>query len=206
MKKFERLSPQQRKQEIRSAALALFLEKGVSATTMENIISRVTLSKGGVYRLYSSTDAILADLMLEGMHLRNAWYRQQLLTRPRMNLEEIVGLVGESLVMYPEYSRVYAEFLWEKQRNPRLEELYQQICRVTVEETLPLIRDCGCRALGDPETLRLLTDLMNSAVLSMHTLGLREEFIRRKDSLCRALVQVLSPEQKEGETCLNSVL
>ena len=184
MKKFERLSPEQRKMEIRRAAMTLFLQKGFRATTMENIVSRVSLSKGGVYRLYGSTEAILEDLILEGMRLRNAYYAEEIqkLSRKDLTLRKIVTVVADSLLIHEDFSRVYVEFLWEKQRSPRLEALYRHICQVSVEETTELILSCGAEKilLEDESRIGKLTDLMNTAILGIRVLGLDPAEFRDK--------------------------
>ena len=197
MKKFERLSPEQRKAEIQTAALQLFQEKGFAASTMENIVERVSLSKGGVYRIYPSLTAILGDIMLNGMRLRNAYYaecaKKEQEAGRALTLPFLVEMIGESLPLYPEISSVYAEFLWEKRRNPELEALYQSICEETAHETEALIRKYGAEdlLLSDPALLTRLTDLMNGAVLSLHVLNLTDAFSAQKEKLCNAIVQLL---------------
>ena len=196
MKKFDRLPLQQRKEEIQAAALELFREKGFAATTMENIVQAVSLSKGGVYRIYPSTAAILSDLMLCGMRLRNAYYEKRtraIITQGHdLTLELLVEMVADSLLLYPDFSAVYVEFLWEKQRNQELEALYQQICATTVEETQALmLRYEADLLLPGEDTLRRLTDLMNAAALSLQVLGLQADFEQKKPMFCAALVDLL---------------
>ena len=197
MKKFDRLAPELRRQEIREAALRLFNQKGFAATTMENIVSEVSLSKGGVYRLYPSTTAILADLMIEGMHLRNAYYesrvRSELAEGGELTLPFLVDMIGDSLLLYPDFSGVYVEFLWEKRRNPELEQLYEQICRTTVSETAVLIERYGAQPLLDgTDAMKLVTELMNAAVLILHVLDLRDFFTARKSAISAAILSLLA--------------
>ena len=197
MKKFDRLPPEQRRAEICAAALKLFREKGFAATTMENIVEQVTLSKGGVYRLYPSTAAILGDLMIEGMRLRNAYYeerfRREVASGRTPDLRMLVEMIADSLLLYPEISGVYVEFLWEKQRNAGLEALYRQLCEQSITETTALIRSCGAQELllADPEMLQRLTEGMNAAILSLRVLHLEEAFAARKDELCAVLTGLL---------------
>ena len=197
MGKFERLPLEKRKEEICQAALGLFCEKGFQATTMENIVDKVSLSKGGVYRIYPSTEAILRDLVLSGMRLRNRWYQQQAAERAargeKLTLEFLAGVIGDSLMLYPEISRVYVEFLWEKQRNPQLQQLYEQICRESTEETETLIRSCGASELllQNPSLLPKLTELMNAAILSIHVLNLLDRFELSREKLTKAIAGLL---------------
>ena len=198
MKKFERLPSWQRKEEIQTAALQLFKEKGFAATTMENIVQNVSLSKGGVYRIYPSTIAILNDLMITGMHLRNTYYeecvqKETAAGRP-LTLPFLIEMISDSLLLYPDFSSIYVEFLWEKQRRPELETLYQKICAVTVEETTALIRkyEADSLLLDREDLLEQLTELMNAAILSLHTLNLYDCFKERKEKICAAISLILS--------------
>ena len=200
MKKFQRLPLEQRKEEIQNAALTLFGEKGFSATTMENIVSAVSLSKGGVYRIYPSTEEILKDLMLQGMHLRNAYYGRRieahLAEGKALSLHFLVEIIGDSLLLYQEVSRVYVEFLIEKRRNPALQKLYEEICRQSEEDTLNLIRAWGAEAFlpGSPGMLQQLTELMNSAVLALHVLNLEEQLKENREALIDMITNILTKD------------
>ena len=198
MKKFERLPPEQRKAEICQAALRLFAAKGFAATTMENIVSEVSLSKGGVYRFYASTSAILGDLILEGMRFRNAYYAQRVQSATaageKLTLPFLVEVIGDSLTLSPEISRIYVEFLWEKQRDPGLEALYQDLCQTSIRETTELVRQCGAGDLLGPDTLARLTELMNAAVLSLHVLHLEDNFTKYRPQLVDAITRLLTCE------------
>jgi AcrR family transcriptional regulator len=55
-------NPGQRKQEIIAAAIELLYEKGISGFTMDAVVARSVLSKGGVYRFYKNRDELLADV------------------------------------------------------------------------------------------------------------------------------------------------
>ena len=200
MKKYQRLPLEDRKQEIQAAALSLFLRKGYTATTMENIVEKVSLSKGGVYRIYPSTAAILEDLILSGMRLRNAYYESRVeasLARGQaLTLPFLLDMIGDSLLLYPEYSRIYVEFLWEKQRNPQLQALFAEINQVTEAETLTLIRRYGAQDLLSlhPDRLHRLTELMNSAILSIHVLGLQDSLLQDRQRLRAAILTLLNEE------------
>lgn len=197
MKKFDRLPPEQRRQEICTAALRLFREKGFAATTMENIVSEVSLSKGGVYRIYPSTAAILSDLILQGMHLRNDFYLEAVRSRLAAGIAPdakfVADTIVESLLQFQAFSEVYVEFLWEKRRNPELETLYQQIYETTAKETAALIGSFGVPpdSEGFPERMKLLADAMNAAILSIHVLSLRDAVTEKKEMLSELLLRLL---------------
>ena len=201
MKKFERLPPEQRKLEIQDAALDIFCHKGFSAATMENIVAAVSLSKGGVYRLDPRTAAILSDLMLRGMHLRNDFYRERteklLQSGEPLTMEFLVGIIVESLLKYEKFSLLYAEFLMEKRRNPELSRLYEQIYDQSLRDTLSLIRDCGAEGLllKKPDLLKKLTHVMDSVTLSVSVLGLREELLQSPGCIPALLNEILKSNE-----------
>lgn len=53
------------KQVIRQQAYRLFAEKGFQAVTMTDICKNTGLSRGGLYRYYSGTDQIFAEILSE---------------------------------------------------------------------------------------------------------------------------------------------
>lgn len=63
MGKYVRKSREERINEIRLAAMEVFLEKGYYATTLDSIIKATSMTKGGFYNYYHSKDEILADLV-----------------------------------------------------------------------------------------------------------------------------------------------
>ena len=166
---------------------------------MENIVQKVSLSKGGVYRLYPSTTEILKDLMIEGMRLRNAFYEQQVQQRiaagQPLTLAFLVEMICDSLLLYPDFSAVYVEFLWEKQRSSDLQQAYQQICAESIQETLALMQRYGAdRLLQGHASLETLTELMNAAILSLRILNLQEFFAAHKADICAAITRTLENE------------
>lgn len=52
-----------KKKRITDAAYELCLQKTVSTVTMQDIIDRVGLSQGGIYRFYKDIDEIFADMI-----------------------------------------------------------------------------------------------------------------------------------------------
>lgn len=202
MKRFERRAPKERKAEIKAAATKLFLEKGFSATTMENVVERVSLSKGGVYRIYPSTKAILSDVILDEMRVRNAFYERRAqelaASSGRLGARALAQVVCEGMLLSPEVAALYAEFLMEKRRSPDLERLYQGICRTTVRETLALVERFGSAGLPrlDEKRLLLLADLMNAVILGIVVLGRRREFAVHQETFIALLASFLNEEGK----------
>lgn len=61
----KRQSAEKTRQEIQRAALTLFAEKGVEATTIKSIARHTGLSEGALYRHYVSKDALGQELFTE---------------------------------------------------------------------------------------------------------------------------------------------
>ncbi len=198
MKKFERLPTESRKAEIQDAAAKLFLEKGFQATTMENIVANVSLSKGGVYRIYPSTTAILSDIILEGMRKRNLYYQQRAIEidagNDSLDVSNIVDAICDGMLLLPDVSALYAEFLIEKRHNPELETLYRNICEETMRATGELLEQLKFPEgfVLDADVLWKITDVMNTAILGIVVLGLRENFNAYKGALESAIFAMIN--------------
>jgi len=63
MKKFIKKSREERIEEILRAAVCVFLEKGYRNATMEDIIAKTSLSKGGFYYYFKNTKEIFLAIM-----------------------------------------------------------------------------------------------------------------------------------------------
>ncbi|MCL0032280.1 TetR/AcrR family transcriptional regulator [Peptococcaceae bacterium] len=63
MKKFTKKSREERIEEILKAAVCVFLEKGYRNATMEDIIAKTSLSKGGFYYYFKNTKEIFLAIM-----------------------------------------------------------------------------------------------------------------------------------------------
>ena len=55
----KRLSKEKRRKQIKEIALKLFVDKGYSKITMEEIVQAVGISKGGMYHHFSNIEKIL---------------------------------------------------------------------------------------------------------------------------------------------------
>ncbi|MCL0106547.1 TetR/AcrR family transcriptional regulator [Peptococcaceae bacterium] len=81
MKKFIKKSREERIEEILRAAVCVFLEKGYRNATMEDIIAKTSLSKGGFYYYFKNTKEIFLAIMER---------------YGKTNVEEIKKMVDES--------------------------------------------------------------------------------------------------------------
>ena len=65
-----KMEADERKKQIRQAAMKVFLDKGFRNTVMNDIMEATGLSRGGLYHHYGSTYEILYDIMVEGNKYR----------------------------------------------------------------------------------------------------------------------------------------
>jgi len=95
MGKYIRKSQEERMKEIQLAALEVFLAKGFSKTTMDDVIAATSMSKGGVYHYYKNTRDILADLI----RLKNYNYLRKTVNLNSCNTpEEACDMLAKSFV------------------------------------------------------------------------------------------------------------
>lgn len=66
-KEYKKKEPRTRRPEILRAALELFAENGVKATTIKDIASKAMVSEGAIYRHWKSKDELVKELFFENM-------------------------------------------------------------------------------------------------------------------------------------------
>jgi AcrR family transcriptional regulator len=87
------------------AAIALFAERGIYATRIEDITERADLGKGAFYNYFASKDALVAELLSEGIEVLEASYladvdRSQALPE---RLARVVRLHDRFFEEHPQY-------------------------------------------------------------------------------------------------------
>lgn len=203
MTSYKRLPKEERENEIKSAAKRLFLSRGFAHTTMEDIVAQVSLSKGGVYRIFPSTKSILVALLNDGLMARNAFYLKRAREQQgQLSLDAIIRMVVDSLLLMPDIAQIYVELLIAKRRDPELEALYQGICRVATSETMGLIRSCdpGLATWMDEERLMEIAHLMDTAVLGLVVLDLREDLAKAAEGLTSMISLWVGQRWKKEKT------
>lgn len=187
---------EERKKEILNAAKRIFLEKGFEKTTMEDIVARTTLSKGGVYYHYTGTTEILYDLMIEGLIYRINLVRDASKYSERWDDETLINILVDKELDGNEFMSIYVMYLQAAQRNKSLREL------------MPTLKEEGARMLEKnfgsenreataPFMSDLLIDLMNSIMLGAEILGARERF-KKNRPLFVAMMKLALNYVREG--------
>ncbi|WP_243543985.1 TetR/AcrR family transcriptional regulator [Pseudodesulfovibrio tunisiensis] len=133
----------QTQQELKSAGMALFREKGFLETSVAEITQRAGYAKGNFYRHWDSKD----DLFLEIVEDKLQRYRN---SRDRVfsdatNLEEALRFIWdflENMVADHNWAKVFLEFTVQAARKPELRtELNQSKYRLSNKVFAGLVRD-----------------------------------------------------------------
>lgn len=193
----ERLPAKERKKEIRKAAKQVFLKKGFSDTTMEDVIAEVGMSKGGVYRHYSSTSEMLYDLMLEGNDDRNTVISNFLSEYSDLSARELaVEIMVMKLIDEAEYKPLYVMFLIEAEKNPKLKELKNILEENYKKEFLAFLEEKKL-----PELKCFFNEewiaFINSIIVATEILDVREVFFRHKELFASIVNQYMELSQSD---------
>ncbi len=186
MKEYIRKTREERKAEIRAAALDVFLAKGYKNTTMEDVINATSLSKGGFYHYYSSTKEILIDIMklsnyrfIEGsVKLEKKTSRQEI--REVLTQSTLDRILGEK----PE-RKLYLMFAYEMIYDPDFEKIYLQL----EQESFALFEKAIRKQLPDfafdslKAKIQFLSRLINAVVLAQKMFSDKQVFQNNRDKL-----------------------
>lgn len=190
MKEEKQKVGQIRKKEIREAAKECFLNKGFQLTTMEDVITEVGMSRGGVYHHYASTNEMLKDLMFDGNDYRNNLINEYLKNNRGKDKYQQMGdiLVDKSLVD-TELMRLYTLLLQAKKYNQDLEKLYQELKLNTTNELSLIAKRLGIKT--DIFKDDFLVNYINAMILSSEVLCARNSFSQHKKYIKETMVNYI---------------
>ena len=135
MGRFERKDKGERVREILDAGYAAFLEKGYRNTTMEDVIARTSLSKGGFYHYFQSTEQILIALMERETEDAIAWQFADLKGASADTFAERLAQVMIKRILRENPGKdLFAMFVLEMVYTPSLWERYRAIEMDSMEE------------------------------------------------------------------------
>lgn len=195
----QRLPAEVRKKEIREAAKRVFLKKGFTATTMEDVIAEAGMSKGGVYRHYKSTSAMLYDLMVDGNYYYFSFF-DDFIKDSNLKMKEMKDLMVEASVLKMidenEYKSLYTIFLIESQKNSKLKELRFEIKKKGKQEFYEFLKrhnmeKLNCLANDD------FIAFMESIMVANEILDVRDIFLNNKDFFRNIIYQYIETKQND---------
>ena len=189
MKEEKQKVGQIRKKEIREVAKKIFLTKGFQSTTMEDVITEIGMSRGGVYYHYRSKVEILHDLMREGMAYRMAKMNNFMADySSELGKEAIAEMLVDRMLDENELMSIYVMYLQAIKDNDELKELYS----ILKEETLHSAYggDINGVKLGDFRwnTTDFILYFMNAIILGCEILEARNTFRKHRDFLIKVMM------------------
>ena len=190
----QRMSQEDRKKEIRQAAMKVFLDKGFRNTVMNDIMEATGLSRGGLYHHYGSTHEILYDIMLEGNKYREKIIYDEMNKTSQDFSEVLSEIILEKMLYQSDYVSIYAMFLQELNHDDKLKDLYKKLKKSSSDSILMLFDEDVRGELS--EAIELITDLINTFILGCEVLNARENFVKNKLALKKMIEIILDNNAK----------
>ena len=184
-----KMEADERKKQIRQAAMKVFLDKGFRNTVMNDIMETTGLSRGGLYHHYGSTYEILYDIMVEGNKYREKIIYDEMNKTSQDFSEVLSEIILEKMLYQSDYVSIYVMFLQELNHDDKLKDLYEKLKKSSSDSILMLfdedVRGELCAAI------ELITDLINTFILGCEVLNARENFVNNKLALKKMIGIVL---------------
>ena len=185
-----------RKREIREAAKTCFLNKGFQNTTMEDVITEIGMSRGGVYHHYSSTTEMLKDLMLDGNEYRSNLINEYLANNKCKDKEEqMAEILASKALAETDLMKLYAHLLQAKNYNKDLEDLYQELKFHTLNDLNLIAKQLGIEQ--DIFSDGFLVNYINGLILSSEILSARNSFDEHKQYIKDMMRNYIIDVEKE---------
>ena len=173
-----KMEADERKKQIRQAAMKVFLDKGFRNTVMNDIMEATGLSRGGLYHHYGSTYEILYDIMVEGNKYREKIIYDEMNKTSQDFSEVLSEIILEKMLYQSDYVSIYAMFLQELNHDDKLKDLYKKLKKSSSDIILMLFDEDVRGELS--EAIELITDLINTFILGCEVLNARENFVNNK--------------------------
>lgn len=175
---------EKRKLEILEAAKKCFLEKGFQNTTMEDVIEKVSLSKGGVYYYYGSTYEMIYDFMKLGIKYRGE-KNKAIDTSKLTSLDAITEIMMKRIYDENEFKSIYAIFLKLQNEDKRLCEMFENLKETNTEILLSAFPpNDKLSSIFEDE---FLVTFVNTLILGYESLNQKEIFIENKKIIKKML-------------------
>lgn len=184
-----KMEADERKKQIRQAAMKVFLDKGFRNTVMNDIMEATGLSRGGLYHHYGSTYEILYDIMVEGNKYREKIIYDEINKTSQYFSEVLSEIILEKMLYQSDYVSIYAMFLQELNHDDKLKDLYKKLKKSSSDSILMLFDEDVRGELS--EAIELITDLINTFILGCEVLNARENFANNKLALKKMIGVVL---------------
>lgn len=189
-----KMEADERKKQIRQAAMKVFLDKGFRNTVMNDIMEATGLSRGGLYHHYGSTHEILYDIMVEGNKYREKIIYDEM-NKTSQDFSEVLSEIILGKMLYQsDYVSIYAMFLQELNHDDKLKDLYKKLKKSSSDSILMLFDEDVRGELS--EAIELITDFINTFILGCEVLNARENFVKNKLALKKMIGIILDNNAK----------
>ena len=194
-----KMEADERKKQIRQAAMKVFLDKGFRNTIMNDIMEATGLSRGGLYHHYGSTYEILYDIMVEGNlnrkdMVKKSIYAEDLILSPQLFSKIII----DKILADSDYVKLYAMFLCELKENDDLKDLYVKIKKESIQVFKELFSTLF-NELPSDETFEFVVNIINSGLMACEILNARENFIKNKKYLTEMIETYFTNVMKKDD-------
>ena len=189
-----KMEADERKKQIRQAAMKVFLDKGFRNTVMNDIMEATGLSRGGLYHHYGSTYEILYDIMVEGNKYREKIIYDEMNKTSQDFSEVLSEIILEKMLYQSDYVSIYVMFLQELNHDDKLKDLYKKLKKSSSDSILMLFDEDVRGELS--EAIELITDLINTFILGCEVLNARENFVKNKLALKKMIGIILNNNAK----------
>ena len=184
-----KMEADERKKQIRQAAMKVFLDKGFRNTVMNDIMEATGLSRGGLYHHYGSTYEILYDIMVEGNKYREKIIYDEMNKTSQDFSAVLPEIILEKMLYQSDYVSIYVMFLQELNHDDKLKDLYEKLKKSSSDSILMLFDKDVRGELS--EAIELITDLINTFILGCEVLNARENFVNNKLALKKMIGIIL---------------
>lgn len=198
----ERKLASERKQEIRDAACSVFLERGIHNATMEEIIKRTSLSKGGVYHYYSNIYDILFDIMISAnkyrIELMGKWMDDnQLLPQKPLNPEILAHMLTDKVLYSVPQAKLYALMLIGAGTDDKLRELYHKLLESCRKDLENFFAPYHTTELGNDWSFQGFTHIINMFIVSVQLLGAGDYLQAERDKVYAMIYAYLTQGESD---------
>lgn len=171
MGRFKRKNRSERVEEILAAALIVFNDKGFRNTTMEDLINSTSLSKGGFYHYFKSTDDIMLAIMESETEIA---YDLMLKDLSNLNSDEFILYFAKAMIdritRENTSKRLFIMFFFEMVYKPEFMDKYFAIEKETLDrvrtDATPFAKYFKC--MVKDERMIFLTRLNTGIILFYH--------------------------------------
>ncbi len=121
------MKKEERKEQIKKAAIKLMCKQGYTKTSVQNILDEINYSKSGFYNCYESKEEMLREIMQDGLEHRN---KQVLTYKKNSKLsrkETLVEALLDKILDYNDYKKLTSNIIMEMNHREDFVELQKKM-------------------------------------------------------------------------------